>query len=190
MHLLTVRRRRRIAAALALAVAISSGSVSAETATAPALKAAFLYHFAKFAEWPSDVLEVGAPIVFCVVQDANVAKALEEATAGRRAGGHALVVRRLDLEGAIRSCHVLYASVPDARRAARLLDTLEDTPVLSVSDFGTFAQMGGVAHLFVENGRMRFAVNLDTVNRIRLRLSSRLLDLAVIVKDSSDVSRR
>ena len=49
--------------------------------------------------------------------------------------------------------------------------------------------MGGVANLFIEGGRMRFAVNVDALQRSKLRLSSRLLSLAKIVKDAPDASR-
>jgi len=191
MSLRPVRRCRQISFALTLALVAGGGiGVRSETASAPALKAAFLYNFAKFAEWPADALPAGSPIVLCVSDDAKTAKALEEATSGRDAGGHALEVRRVDLESAVRSCHLLYATGLDVRRATHLVESLKGAPVLSISDFGAFAQLGGVAHLFVEEGRMRFAVNVDASQRNKLRLSSRLLSLAVIVKDDPNASPR
>jgi hypothetical protein len=191
MHLLPGRQAPCLSLALTLALSLgATRAVPAETASAPAVKAAYLYHFAKFAEWPTASLPPGAPIVMCVVDDTRVAKALEDATSGRDAGGHSLVVRRVDLDGPVRTCHVLYANGLDARRATELVDAVKDTPVLSVSDYNSFAQLGGIAHLFVEDGRMRFAVNVDATARSKIRLSSRLLSLAVIVKDDPNVARR
>jgi len=161
----------------------------AQTASAPALKAAYLYNFAKFTEWPGDALPADAALVMCVVDDLALTRALEEVTAGRDVDGHALVVRKIELEGPIRSCHVLYADI-DARAAARLIDTLKGAPVLVVTDFGQFAAMGGTTNLFVEEGRIRFAVNLEATVRARLRISSRLLSLAKLVKDDSHAAQR
>jgi len=191
MSVRPTRARSWIAASAALMVVVcASVAAPAETASVPALKAAFIYNFAKFAEWQPAVLPDGAPLVLCVADDSKVARALEEATAGRDTAGHSLLVRRVELEGPVRSCHLLYAGGLDERSAAQLVETLKGASVLSVSDFGTFAQLGGSAHLFVEDGRMRFAVNLDAVSRTGVRLSSRLLSLALIVKDDTNVSRR
>ena len=172
----------RIALVLVVALA-TAGTPYAQSATAPTLKAAFLYNFAKFTEWPAEVLPAAAPIELCVAGDTPVAKALEDATKGRDVEGHRIVVRKIDLQGAIQSCHVLYVEQLDTKRAVQLVERSKSTPVLTVSDFNRFAQMGGSTEFFVEDGRMRFAVNLDATVRSKLRLSSRLLSLAKIVKD-------
>ena len=67
------------------------------------------------------------------------------------------------------------------RRAGPILDSVRGRPVLTVSDGAGFAQAGGMIELFVEGGRMRFAVNLDAVEQAHVRLSSQLLGLAKIV---------
>lgn len=185
------RRVVRILAALGLlAILRPAAPAHAQSASAPALKAAFLYNFAKFTEWPADALRPGEPMVLCVIDEPKVARALEEATAGRNANGHTVVVKRMEADGPVRSCHLLYADRLDGRSGAALIEQLAGAPVLSVSDFPGFAPLGGVAHLFVEDGRMRFAVNVDAISRSNLRLSSRLLSLAVIVKDHANASPR
>ncbi len=161
----------------------------AQTASAPALKAVFLFNFAKFTEWPADVLKPGAPLLLCVAGDPRVTKSLEEATGGRDIGGHPLTARNVDVEGSVESCHLLYVATLDARRTDELMQRVKGKPVLTVSESGTFAQRGGIANLFVEDGRMRFAVNVDSVERSKLRLSSRLLNLAKIVKDANASQR-
>jgi hypothetical protein len=71
-----------------------------------------------------------------------------------------------------------------------LIDTLKGAPVLAVSEFGPFTAMGGTTNLFVEDGRIKFAVNLEAANRAKLRISSRLLSLAKLVKDDPNAAQR
>src|SRR6185436_17872859 len=96
--------------ALALTTLLSGRpSAAAETATsAVAVKAAFLFNFAKFAEWPPDALAPGQRLSLCVVGDASVADALEQTISGRPFEGHELSVQVLGVDGPLRSCHLLY----------------------------------------------------------------------------------
>lgn len=178
-----------IPVSLALLAGVGGALRASEPMSAHTAKAAFLVNFVKFAEWPAQALPSGAPLVLCVADDGNVAAALERSTEGREAGGHALMVRRIDVDGAVRACHLLYAGGLDATRSSALIARAQGAPLLTVSDYPRFSQLGGVAHLFLDGGRMRFAVNVDAAARSGLRLSSRLLSLAVLVKDDSDASR-
>ena len=182
-------RIQRVVVAAAIATGAFTSFVAAQTATAPELKAAFLYNFAKFVEWPADSMAAGAPLVLCVLGDGAVADALDETVKGRAIDGHPVTTRRVKVDGALRSCHVLYLSGVDAKGSHELLVGLGDSAVLTASDLDRFAQLGGVANFFVENGKMRFAVNLESAQRARLQLSSRLLGLAKIVKDDQHVQR-
>jgi hypothetical protein len=156
---------------------------NAQAVAVPALKAAFLYNFAKFAEWPADSLAQGQRLSLCVVNDAAVADALEQAIKGRAIEGHVLTVHVIKAEGPVRSCHVLYITGLDARRSGQLLGVVKGAAILTVSDADRFAESGGVAQLILEQGRMRFAVNVAAARRAHVRLSPRLLRLAMIVKD-------
>jgi hypothetical protein len=196
-----------IRAVLALATILAVGSHAFaldQGASAPTLRAAFMYNFAKFTEWPANVIPRDQPMVFCVTDDAPMADALEQIVKGRAVGGHALAVRRVGLDSAglgsagfgsagfgsgVRACHLLYASGLDAKRTHELLGAVDHLPVLTVGDFERFAQMGGVANFFVEDGKMRFAINIDAAQRAGLRVSSKLLMLARIVRNSDERSR-
>lgn len=160
----------------------SAAPAYAQTASEPDLKAVFVYNFAKFTEWPADALPPGSRLVLCVNGDHGVEAALAQLVNGRSIGSHRLVVRALDDDGSGQSCHVVYVSSTARKRLAQFLDWLETFPVLTVSDASAFAHDGGVAELFVENGRMRFAINVDAAHRSQLRISSRLLSLAKIVR--------
>lgn len=184
-------RARLVFPVVLIALLLSGGGTGlrGQTVTAPAVKAGFLYNFAKFAEWPSDVLPPGAPLVLCVIEDVGVTAALEETATRRTVEGHPVVVRKVEADGPVRTCHLLYVDRPDPKTASALIARLSGASVLSVGGQDGFAQLGGVAHLFVDNDRMRFAVNVEAAQRQRVKLSSRLLSLAVIVKDSCNVTR-
>jgi YfiR/HmsC-like len=180
-----LRRTRRIPliAGLLAALTTVAGTVrvgaDVDVASDVAVKAAFLYNFAKFTQWPA--LPAATPLVLCVLGDDTVGDALTDTIRGQQIDGHGLGVRRLALDASPQSCHVLFAAGSEVRRASPMLDSARLLPILTVSDGSGFAQTSGMIELFVEGGHMRFAVNVDSVQRSGLRLSSRLLGLAKIV---------
>ncbi len=163
---------------------------STQTASASALRAAFVFNFAKFTEWPADALPADAPAVFCIIDDPEMADTLERLMKGHTVGGHRTVVRRAASNQDLTSCHVLYIADLDAKRATALLNVVQHAPVLTVADFENFAELGGVANLFIEDGKMRFAINVDAASKSRLHVSSRLLTLARIVRTSDSARGR
>jgi hypothetical protein len=177
----SLRQHTLMAAALLLAAMLRPAPASAQSASESTLKAAFLYNFAKFAEWPSDAPPAD-PLMICVVGDSGTADALDDTVKGRTIDGRKVIVSRPALDNA-RSCHVLYLGGFDGKRAQQIVDDMKNAPVLTVGDREQFAQGGGIAGLFVEQGRMRFAINVEAAQRCRVRVSSRLLSLAKIVKD-------
>jgi hypothetical protein len=150
------------------------------TVTAPALKAAFLYNFAKFVEWPADA--AAGPLTLCVIGDPAVADALEATVKGHAIDGRDVVVSRI--KGTpVRGCQLLYVADTDAKRAAQIIDEVRTAPIFTVGDRDQFLQWGGIAGFFVEGAKMRFAINVEAAQRAHLRLSSRLLSLAKLVKE-------
>lgn len=153
----------------------------ADVAPDVALKAAFIYNFARFAEWPA--LPSGAPIFVCVAGDDEIAAALVETVRGKNINGHSLDVSRHKDSATWRGCHLLFIADAETRRSAEGLSVIRRMPILTVSDGKGFAQAGGLIELYVEAGRMRFAINVDAVEGSGLRLSSRLLGLARLVRN-------
>ena len=169
-------------AALVLALLGAAGPARAGAGDAPdiSVKAAFLYNFAKFAEWPA--LPTAAPILVCIVGDAGIAAAFAETVRGQNIGGHTLATSQpLDSTGWL-GCHVLFFADRETRQFASAKAGITSQPVLTVSDGKGFALAGGVIELFVEEGRMRFAINLDAAEQAGVHLSSRLLGLAKVVR--------
>jgi hypothetical protein len=162
----------------------------AQARTDPELKAAFLLNFAKFTVWPPESLPGSSPLIACVLGGGRVADALEELTRGQQVQGRPVSVRRIDADGPLRSCHVLYGPALAGARALAVVGAAASAPVLTVSDSPDFALRGGIAGFYIEDGKMRFAVNAHAAARAGLRLSSRLLNLARLVKEDDDGGRR
>jgi hypothetical protein len=174
------------AAITAVAIALMAGlgivRVNASQAMPDvAVKAAFLYNFAKFAEWPA--LPAGAPLLVCIVGEDNVAAAVIETVRGQNISGHTLEVWQPHDSATWPMCHLLFIANAETERSTDGLVRIKTLPVLTVSDGSGFSQGGGIIELYVEAGRMRFAINVDAVTRSGLRLSSRLLGLAKIVRN-------
>jgi YfiR/HmsC-like len=172
----------RLAMAATLMVLPAIAAVgAADTALDVAVKAAFLFNFAKFTEWPA--LPPGAPLIVCIAGDDEIAAALVETVRGQSITGHAIEVRRSPDSAAWQACHFLFIGDAETRRPTGRVDGIRTQPVLTVSDGKGFSQTGGIIELYAESGRMRFAINVDAADRAGLRLSSRLLGLARVVRD-------
>ena len=152
--------------------------VRAQDVTQPALRAAFIYNFAKFTTWPIDAVPVAEPLVICVLSDAAVGDALERAVKGRELAGHSVAVLRMATAGPHQVCHVLYVSGVTAGEAAQLVAGLRDAPVLTISDAEGFTERGGIVQFFFEQNRLRFGVHVESARRAHLQISSTLLALA------------
>jgi hypothetical protein len=181
------RAARRFVPAVLTTFVLAGVSAGTQSVSAPGLKAGYLFTFTKFVEWPADVVPAGAPLSLCVVDDSAVVEVLAQTIKGRAVDGHGLTVRHVKSDTPLPTCHVLYLAGSDPKRTLDIVGSLDDVLVLTVSDAAGFAKTGGMVELFIEEGRMRFAVNVDAVERAHLRLSSRVLALAKIVRD--DVTR-
>jgi hypothetical protein len=174
--------RKTLVVAFAVAALLSARSAHAQATTESVLKGAFVYNFATFTEWPPNVLATGAPITICVVGDEAVAEALTRNSEGRQIDGHRIAVA-IRTEEKLDDCHVLYVSSSSTQMVHKAVAASQGAPVLTISDVARFAEVGGIAQLFVEAGKMRFRVNRASLRRSRLELSSRLLSLAVLLDD-------
>jgi hypothetical protein len=178
MPRLRISSIRRFELILAAILSVCAPSLLAQHTTEAALKAAFIYNFAKFTEWPQVVLPAATPFVMCVLGDSAVGDALERAVRNRDHAGHGIQVMRVDAGGPLTSCHILYVTGVTASQATSILISLHGAAVLTISDLGEFVRLGGMTQFFVEEGTMRFCINADSATGPRLQFSSRLLALA------------
>jgi hypothetical protein len=146
------------------------------------VKAAFLFNFAKFVEWPADAFErTDTPIVIGVVGDSPMGAALERTVEGKQVNGRSLVVRRLRWDDDTKNRQILFVSAADETHVHRFLDRLKGQSVLTVGDMPGLARRGVVINFVLEQNRVRFEINVEAARRARLALSSKLLSLARIV---------
>jgi hypothetical protein len=158
-------------------------ALTAETNPEYVIKAAYLYNFALFVEWPADAFPArDAPIVIGIIGADPFEGALERTVLNKRINGRAVVVRRFASAQEARAAHILFVTAAEAGRIAELRERLDGRPVLVVGEVPEFARRGGTANFFIEENRVRFEVNLDAARRSRLNISARMLDVARIVR--------
>ncbi|MDB5871095.1 MAG: hypothetical protein JWQ07_537 [Ramlibacter sp.] len=180
---LLFRHALRTMACLGLAAA--AGLALAQPAAPPtenAVKAAFLYKFASFVEWPQGTFQrADQPLVIGVSGDDAVAAELEQLAAGRAVEGHPVTVRRLPEAGTPTGVHILYLGT---RREARLRESLEAVagPVLLVTEQSEGLRLGAVLNFVLDGGRVRFTASLASADARNLKMSARLLAVAQSVE--------
>jgi hypothetical protein len=147
------------------------------------VKAAFLYNLAKFVEWPPQSFHSPtSPIVICILGQDPFGRALTETVEGKVLDGRALLVRQIPDSQKAGNCHVVFVSSSEQKRFRSILQDLKASGVLTIGDAEGFASQGGVVNLKLEGGMVRFEINLDVGKEKNLRISSKLLSLAQIVK--------
>lgn len=147
------------------------------------VKAAFLYHFTGYVEWPDGAFDSSSsPFVIGVVGKSEILSSLQDAVRGKRWHGRAFAVKRVEIGKELRRCHVVFIAASEAKRLPQVLEILGDAPVLTVGESEGFAQQGGIINFFVEQKRVRFEINPDAAKRAHLTISSKLLHLARIVR--------
>jgi len=143
------------------------------------VKAAFLYNFAKFVEWPADAFDSAEePLTFCLVGRDPFGPALDELLAGEHVRERPLAVRRLDRVTRDDRCHILFVSPSEAQRFAALLRAVDRRRVLTVSDGLAFLEAGGHISFFLDASRVRFAVNQEATDAAEFKMSAKLLQVA------------
>ena len=176
--------RLRLAAACLLAwmAAAAVFCVQAQPVTESSVKAAFLYKFTGFVDWPQGTFERSNDVlVIGVLGSDAVASELEQIVAGRNVDGHALGVRRLREGDTLRGLHVLFIA---AGREARVRDLVQSTPgpVLVVTEQDAGLRLGAVLNFVNDGGKVRFTASLNAAEARGLRLSARLLAVAQSVE--------
>jgi hypothetical protein len=179
-HNLIVRSARGLAIALGGAVLVICGRVDASDMQAreDQLKAAYLFNFVKFVEWPA---AIGETLTVCFIGGGGVQEALAINIDKKRVGARNLAARQVDASSsALKSCNVLYVDSASLSASDGLLRSVQTA--LTVSDASGFARNGGMIELFTESNRLRFSVNIENTRRAGLKISSSLLQLAATVE--------
>lgn len=179
--------RRRLALGLA-ALALSAAAPAAlalgrEQASESSVKAAYLAKFGAFVEWPQSAFAAPAsPLVLCIVGDNPFGGALDQTVAGGHIGQRSIEVRRLDHADRTSGCHIVYVAGSRKQSAAEVLKLMRGAPVLTVTD-DEYPGPQGVIHFIVRDNHVRFTIDADLAGQNHLNLSSKLLSVAVSVRN-------
>ena len=144
------------------------------------LKAAFLFNFAKFAEWPSEAFtNATSPIVIGVLGTNRFVSDLEQTVRNKTINNRLLLVREIQSPTEATNCHILFISASE-KRLPEIFAALRGASVLTVGDETEgFIEAGGMINLVVYEKKIRFQINNDAARNARLKISSKLLSLAV-----------
>jgi hypothetical protein len=170
-----------------LSVPVAGGEASPPQPTEYRLKAAFLFNFAKFVDWPDDAFtNATAPLVIGILgqfpsnDGTNAASQIEATIRDKKINNHPLQVSEIQSLAKATNCHILFISISEEKRLTEIFDALRVAPVLTVGDgLGGFTKAGGMINFVVEANKIRFHIDNDRAKNARLRISSRLLSLAL-----------
>ena len=145
------------------------------------IKAAFLFNFTQFIEWPSKTFTAAdAPFVIGVLGKDPFGNYLDAIIKGEKINNHPLTVKRLNSIKEARDCHILFINAEDKDLAA-VLERLKASNTLTVGDTHTFAKEGGMIGFLTESKKIRIQINLEVAQNADLAVSSKLLRVAEIV---------
>ncbi len=142
------------------------------------VKAAFLFNFAKFVEWPATAFNsADAPLGICVLGENPFGSALEETVRGMEVAGRRFVIRKISEARQAAGCHILFMGASDRRRSRFVLEELKESSILTVGETEDFIANGGVIRFKLKDERLRFEIDAGAAARERLKISSKLLSL-------------
>lgn len=181
-----VRRPRRAAGAvllLVLALALPLARAAAIEASEATIKAAFLYKFGFFIDWPSAAFAAkDSPFILCLVGDDAFDAILDSTVKGQKVGDHPVTVKRMNTVARDAGCHVAYLRNTPAAQAGPILAALHGAGVLTVTDLPESSDPKGIINFVIKDERVRFDIDDAAAASDGLTISSRLLNLAVSVK--------
>jgi hypothetical protein len=164
-------------------VLLAPGLMSdAQSVSEDQVKAAYVYNFAKFVEWPSrDFASPTAPLRFCVLDDRSFESELIQIVKGRAVAGRPVIVVPVQSGDQSRDCHILFIGSSQEGQVRHIIEVLRETNVLTVGETKGFVEAGGIINFVLQDDRVQFQVNHKAAKQAGLSISSRLLAVAKVV---------
>lgn len=146
------------------------------------VKAAFLYNFAKFVEWPpSSFSNASAPLRICVLGQDPFGQELRNITNEKIVNGHKLQVDQVVDVHTAKTCQILFVASSEKAQLNRILEGVRGSDVLTIGDTKGFVGLGGIINFVLENNRVQFEINHKAAEQAGLKISSKLLNVAKVV---------
>lgn len=163
------------------ALSLSFGALRSEaaaTASETEVKAAFLYNLAKFVEWPATAFaSETAPLRVAVLGDEEFTAKLATLLSDKKAHGRAFEVKRIVNPQEAKNFHIAFIPSTESKRAILVLDAVKKAPVLTAGESDEFIEFGGMINLYFEDSQLRFEINAEAAEKVKLVISSKLLRL-------------
>jgi len=164
---------------------VAGAAEKAKISSEEQVKAAFLFSFVKFIDWPSGVFAAkNSPILIGTIGDDPLGGELRESLHGKNVNGRELVVQKIDWPGETEGLHILLICASEAKSTPEVLASVKGNPVLTIGEMEQFGQQGGIINFYIQEKKVRFEINIDAANKARLKISSQLLSLARIIRDN------
>lgn len=148
------------------------------------VKAAYLYNFGRFVEWPGTSTDASFSV--CILGRDPFGPILDETLANETTNGKALLAKRIAKVADATDCRIVFISNSEAGHLKEIVEAMHKMPILTVSDIPDFAKRGGVIGFVTSENRVRFEVNTAAASDAGLTLSAELLKVAVAVRKDRD----
>ncbi len=150
-----------------------------QTPTEYQVKAAYLFNFLKFVEWPGDLaVDPQAKWVIGIVGDSPVSFQLSRLFAGKNVMGRDVQVKQFQVADDLRACNILFIVASEKKHLPSILSSLHGFSVLTVADMDHFIESGGMVQFVEEDSHVRVSIDVGATSRAHLKVSSKLLALA------------
>ena len=144
------------------------------------IKAAFIYNFAKFVEWPKEKFrDDEAPLVLGIIGEDPFGSSAD-ALLGKTIRGRQLMIKRSKNQSNLNPCHMIFISKSETTKLKQIIEELKNLPILTISDIQDFHKAGGHINFVIHQNKIRFIVNARAAKHADLEISSRLLKLSMI----------
>lgn len=173
--------RRQASFVVGLMICLVGVVAQAQSATEYQVKAAYLFNFAKFVDWPAESFPTAdAPLLICVLGQDPFGHDFEQLITEKAVNGHRIEVAHPEGVVQARACQIVFLGVGE-KQVQATLQGLKGASVLTVGDADGFAKMGGIIGFVLDNNRVRFEINQKAAEQAHLKLSARLLTVAKAV---------
>jgi YfiR/HmsC-like len=157
-----------------------SGRAQNSPPTEYQIKAAFIFNFARFIEWPPKAFAgTTSPLVIGILGDNPFRDDLRRTLRDKTVDDHPLVIKELSSHVEATNCHILFISTSEKPRLAQVLQGLKGASVVTVAEMDRFTENGGMINFVQEGTKIRFQINNEAAMGAGLKISSKLLSLAL-----------
>ena len=143
------------------------------------VKAAFLYQFISFVEWPSDAFEDDtSDFVIGILGEDPFNGILDNTVKGKKAHNRSIGIIRSQDPETLKSCQIVFVSSSEQANSKQVMDTLSGASILTIGEWDMFTQEGGIIRFMIRKNKIAFEINNDQAQEVGLKISSQLLNLA------------